>query len=300
MGSTETLALKLVLLSLSPSRRSLWPSAGASRSPKVRADVISELSELDDLRRLARLLADIWGRDGEPPISSDTLRALSISGNYVAGAHVGDRLVGGLVGWFGGSPPHGLHLHSHILGVVEDSQVRGLGFELKQHQRHWCLDRGVKVAEWTFDPLVRRNAYFNLGKLGAQARRYLVDFYGAMADGINAGDESDRLLVNWQLDSVEADAAASGKAQSMDVQELTGKGAAPVLSVGDEERPEPHTSSASILLCQVPADIVEIRRSNPKLAHLWRISVRSAMTHAFDGGYRVSGVTRSGWYVLER
>jgi len=261
--------------------------------------VISELSELDDLRRLARLFTDVWGRGGEPLISSDTLRALSVSGNYVAGAHVGDRLVGGLVGWLGGSPPHELHLHSHILGVVADSQVRGLGFELKQHQRRWCLDRGVKVAEWTFDPLVRRNAYFNLSKLGAEARQYLVDFYGAMTDGINAGDESDRLLVSWRLDSVEAEAAASGNAENLEVDQLIAKGASPVLSVGNDGRPQPHTSSAPTLLCQVPADIVEVRRADPKLAHLWRISVRGAMTHAFDGGYRVSGFTRSGWYVFE-
>ena len=55
------------------------------------------------------------------------------------------RLVGGLVGWLGGHPPRELHLHSHILGVLPDSEARGLGFELKQHQRRWCLERGVSV-----------------------------------------------------------------------------------------------------------------------------------------------------------
>jgi predicted GNAT superfamily acetyltransferase len=158
----------------------------------------------------------------------------------------------------------------------------------------------VNVAEWTFDPLVRRNAYFNLSKLGAQARDYLVDFYGVMTDGINAGDESDRLLISWRLDSTEAEAAASGNAENLEVEQLIAKGATPVLSVGNDGRPQPHTSSASILLCQVPSDIVEVRRSDPKLAHLWRISVRGAMTHAFDAGHRVTGFTRSGWYVLER
>src|SRR4029077_2210825 len=152
--------------------------------------VISELSELDDLLALEALFAAIWERPDEPPVNSDLLRALAHSGNYVAGAYVGSRLVGGLVGWLGGDPARELHLHSHILGVLPDSQVHGLGFELKQHQRRWCLERGVKLVEWTTDPLVRRNIYFNLTKLGAQARAYLVNFYGVMADGLNAGEES--------------------------------------------------------------------------------------------------------------
>jgi len=112
--------------------------------------VISELKDLDDLRALERLFAEVWERPGEPPIGSDVLMALVHSGNYVAGARLDDRIVGGLVGWFGGPPPDHLHLHSHILGVVAGSQVHGLGFDLKQHQRSWCLARGVSVIEWTF------------------------------------------------------------------------------------------------------------------------------------------------------
>src|ERR1700730_4130745 len=156
--------------------------------------VMVELRELEEMRELEALFAAIWERLDEPPVNSDLLRALAHSGNYVVGARLGNRIVGGLVGWLGGVPGHELHMHSHILGVVGDSQVRGLGFELKQHQRRWCLERGIKVVEWTFDPLVGRNAHFNLTKLGAQAHQYLVNFYGEMVDGLNAGEESDRIL----------------------------------------------------------------------------------------------------------
>src|SRR5260370_27426456 len=120
-------------------------------------------------------------------MGSDVLMALAPSGNYVVGAHLDDRLVGGLVGWLGGSLAD-LHLHSHILGVVPESQAHGLGFALKQHQRIWCLDRGVKEVERTFDPLVKRNAYFDLNKLGAEARAYLVNFYGEVTDGMTPGE----------------------------------------------------------------------------------------------------------------
>ena len=120
---------------------------------------IRELHELDELERLEELFGTVWGRQAEPPLSSDIMRALEHSGNYVAGAFAGGRLIGGLVGWLGGEPPHHLHLHSHILGVLPGEERRGAGFDLKQHQRRWCLARKVNVMEWTTDPLVRRNGH---------------------------------------------------------------------------------------------------------------------------------------------
>jgi predicted GNAT superfamily acetyltransferase len=261
--------------------------------------VISELTELDDLRALERLFADVWERSGDPPIGSDVLKALSHSGNYVAGVRLGGTLVGGLVGWLGGVPPDHLHLHSHILGVTAGSQARGLGFDLKQHQRAWCLDRGVTVIEWTFDPLVRRNAYFNLNKLGAEARAYVVNLYGEMRDGLNAGEKSDRLVISWRLDSQAARDAAEGRPHDPAAEDLQRWRIDTLLSVGRDGEPVPGSSAARVVTCQVPEDIVAVRRSDPQLAHAWRMAVRKALTAAFDAGYRVTGVTRTGWYVLE-
>ena len=254
------------------------------------AFTITELSEVDDLRELAELFAVVWGRPDTAPISSDILKALAHSGNYVTGAHVDGRLVAGLVGWFGGVPPHDLHLHSHILGVLAASDAHGVGSELKHHQRRWCLERGVRVIEWTTDPLVRRNAYFNLTKLGARASRYLVNVYGQMTDGINAGEESDRLLITWQLES--------SPGREPELEELRREGAVAVLSVGDAGEPVVTVSSSRVLLCQVPEDIVALRRSDPSLAREWRMALRRAITGAIAAGYEVSGATRSGWYVL--
>jgi predicted GNAT superfamily acetyltransferase len=262
--------------------------------------VISELTELEDVQELVRIFADVWVRPGEPPLDSDVLIALILSGNYVAGARQDGELVGGLVGWLGGTPPDHLHLHSHILGVVAGSQARGLGFDLKQHQRQWCLKRGVTVIEWTFDPLVRRNAYFNLNKLGAEASRYLVNLYGEMTDGINAGEESDRILVSWQLDSQRATEAAAGRPHDPASEDLERWKIEALLTIGPVGEPVPGSSSARVVMCQVPDDIVALRRSDPKLARAWRMAVRTALGSAFDAGYRITGVTRTGWYVLER
>ena len=261
---------------------------------------IRELEEIEDLRELAELFAVVWGRPGEPPINSDILKALAHSGNYVSGGYVDKRLVGGLVGWFGGVPPHELHMHSHILGVLSGSDARGAGFDLKQHQRRWCLARDVKVIEWTTDPLVRRNAYFNLTKLGAQAPEYLVNVYGEMTDEINAGEESDRLLIRWKLDSESVEAAAAGGGAEPNVEELRRGGAEVALSVGDSGGPLVAIQRARVLLCQIPEDIVALRRSNPQLARAWRMAQRRTFTEAVASGYEVTGATRSGWYVLAR
>jgi predicted GNAT superfamily acetyltransferase len=261
--------------------------------------VISELRSLDELRELERLFTAVWERPSVPAIGTDTLTALAHSGNYVAGARAGGSLVGGLVGWLGGVPPDNLHLHSHILGVLPDSQVHGVGFDLKQHQRRWCLDRGVLAVEWTFDPLVRRNAHFNLTKLGADVGEYLVNLYGEMDDGLNAGEESDRFLVSWRLDSARARAAADGQQTEPSVEALRTSGAEVLLSIGSAGEPVAHSTSVEVVLCEVPEDIVAIRRAKPALARAWRMAMRSTMVGAIDAGYRATGATRDGWYVLE-
>ncbi|STS10865.1 Uncharacterized conserved protein [Gordonia bronchialis] len=101
----------------------------------------------------------------QPPVSTDMLRALSHAGNYVAGAFIGDHLAGGSVGFFGA--PVGHTLHSHITGVSKRGRGHNVGYALKMHQRTWALHRGLRTITWTFDPLVARNAYFNITKLGA-------------------------------------------------------------------------------------------------------------------------------------
>ncbi len=256
---------------------------------------IKELERMSEMHELGELFATIWGRPGEPPIDSSTLQALSHSGNYVVGAYSGKRMVGGLIGWLGGHPPDDLHLHSHILGVVPDTETRGVGFELKQHQRMWCLDRGVPSIEWTFDPLVRRNAYFNLAKLGADAVEYLVDFYGPMDDGINTGDESDRLLVRWTLDSPTVVHKARGRVEL----------AWPVRAdeaLGVTPSGEPHVVRVAgpFVVVWVPEDIVAIRQTNAALARRWRFAVRYVLGEAMTSGYRVAGATRDGRYLLTR
>src|SRR5262245_50269041 len=167
-------------------------AAALSAGVTVRA-----LSDLAELEQVVELLSGIWGRPENPPMTLELLRAFTKAGNYVGGAFEDGRLVGACVGFF--HAPNEDTLHSHIAGVSRTASGRSIGFALKLHQRAWALAHGVAEIAWTFDPLVARNAYFNLAKLGAVPTEYLTNFYGAMSDDINGADDSDRLLVRWRL-----------------------------------------------------------------------------------------------------
>lgn len=260
---------------------------------------IRELSVRADLDAVYRLFSDIWRPDPtNPPVTSELLRALAKAGNYVVGAFDGDELVGACVGFFG-EPARGA-LHSHIAGVSGAARGRSVGFALKVHQRAWSMLRGAAAVAWTFDPLVRRNAYFNLVKLAAGAEEYLTNFYGGMHDAINGDDDTDRVLIHWQLDSPAVDAACLGTASPADARAAQQAGAAIALGVSAHGFPALGTLDARTLLVAVPPDIEGLRLSDPGCGKDWRLAVRDVLGGLMADGARVTGFDPAGWYVLDR
>jgi predicted GNAT superfamily acetyltransferase len=246
----------------------------------------------------AQLLARVWRAESpDELLNARMMRALAYAGNYVVGAYRGAVLIGCAVAFFGID-----HLHSHITGVDPAAQSRGVGHAIKLHQRGWALDRRIESVHWTFDPLVRRNAYFNLHKLGARAVTYLPDFYGRMTDGINAGDTtSDRLYIQWDVASPEAIAAAGGDTRDVDLAAVSAA-AEVVLDRDADGAPSPNKAAydGRPLLVAVPADVEDLRGRDPDLAVRWRGEVRAALVGGLEAGYRITGMARSGSYVLER
>jgi predicted GNAT superfamily acetyltransferase len=156
---------------------------------------IRELKGMAEFRQAEGLQGEVWGR-GDTPDPADLMMVIQAEGGLVAGAFLGDRVVGYVFGF----PTRDLGIqHSHRLAVVPDMRGRGLGAELKWYQRKWCQARGIAQVRWTFDPSRITNARLNLNRLGGRSSTYLVDYYGEMG-GINSGLPSDRLLVEWHLD----------------------------------------------------------------------------------------------------
>ena len=275
-------------------------AAAAAEEAASRARV--DVRALDDVQTLSgvdELFRTIWGPTDRNLVGVAILRALSHSGNYVVGAYDGSKLVGALIGFLGRHDDD-QQLHSHILGVHPDIRDRSIGFALKEHQRAWSLARGITTVAWTFDPLVARNAYFNLTKLGAAVTRYYPNFYGDLNDDINGHEESDRVLIEWQLDSEPAIAASTLALAEPDIASLTSNGAVEALTVADDGLPSVKNASADTMLVGIPQDVVALRRNDADLATRWRHAVREVLGSALDDGYVTAGMTRSGYYVVQR
>jgi len=259
------------------------------------------LSEIPDLEDVYDLIDRIWQPDkSNPPVTTEQLRALSKAGNYIAGAYTHGRLVAACVGFF--AAPVGEALHSHIAGVIPDVAGRNVGFALKLHQRAWALAHGLSEVTWTFDPLVRRNAYFNLAKLAARPRDYFVNFYGDISDAINGGQGSDRLLVVWELGASRVVDASAGRRWEPVLDTSSGTCAALTLSPsgGPVVAPGWARAEAPALLVQVPPDIEAMRRDDASLALEWRLALREVLGTLIGKDARVIGFSRTGAYVVER
>jgi predicted GNAT superfamily acetyltransferase len=247
---------------------------------------LSELRSSDEFATAAALLAQIWGTSVDAaPLPADLLASFVHAGSCVVGARDGDRLVGLAVCLAGA--PHSSQVYSLIAGSTAEVSGRGVGIALKFGQRAWALDRGAERMVWTFDPLVRRNAHFNLTKLGARAVEYLPDFYPPMHDTINRQDLTDRLVVRWELASPAVELHGGERAVTMVGQDGVQR---PVLC-------DPGRSGW--VGVEVPADIEVLRRTDPALAREWRLTLRRALTSLLSGGYRIAGFARGG-YLLQR
>jgi predicted GNAT superfamily acetyltransferase len=274
------------------------PDADATRAALASRVDVREITQLAELTRIIELYDQIWRPTTNPPISTELLRALSKAGNYVAGAFDGPALVGACVGFFGA--PVDTALHSHIAGVSASAAGRHVGYALKLHQRAWALGHGAPRIDWTFDPLVARNAYFNIVKLGGLPAEYLPNFYGDMDDGINGDDDSDRLLLRWDLTAARVVDACAGRFRPADAEALRAGGAVLGLCRGELGGPVVGPTDRDTVLVAVPPDVEALRVEDPGQAKEWRIAVREVLGGLFAAGARVTGFDRGGWYVVQR
>lgn len=224
---------------------------------------IRVLHSADEMHAVSTVFQQVWGAV-TPLVDAGLLRSIAHAGGYVAGAYDGGHIVGASFGFLGRHQGE-LALHSHVTGILPGVQHSGVGRAIKEHQRAWAAQHGIEWLTWTFDPLVRRNAWFNIEVLGASVAEYLVDFYGASSETPSGHDESDRLLVAWPSDPSIARAAAP--------------------------------DAAPRIVVATPDDIMKLRRTDPVEAAQWRLRVRHELTDAMQQG-PVTGVTRDGEYVV--
>jgi predicted GNAT superfamily acetyltransferase len=226
------------------------------------------VSTLDDTKTALSVFREIWGETSVNDV--DILFVAATHGGYLSIASIDDRAAS-----FALLSDRGRGLHSHMSGVLKEFAGLGIGFGLKHHQREWAASQGIDNITWTFDPLIRRNAFFNLVRLGAKVTGYRVNYYGALGDAINGDDETDRLFVSWPTQPTPHD-PLGGWVQPND---------------GD-------------VLIDLPPDIESIRSSrveeHARDAHQWRLHMRAELGERMQAGWRVVGLWSDYGYVLRK
>ncbi len=162
--------------------------------------VVRKCCTLEEFRACVELQREIWGESDLETEPVTMFVVASITGGQVLGAFDGDKLVGytlAVVGLREGRT----YLHSHQTGVTAAYRDRGVGRMLKLFQRDEALGRGIRLVQWTFDPLEMKNAHFNLNRLGAICRQYIPNLYGLTTSPLHRGIQTDRLVAEWWLDS---------------------------------------------------------------------------------------------------
>ena len=229
-----------------------------------------QVRELDNLQDqdFGRNIFDItWSMEAGTEITPNLLRAMVHSGSYLSGAFIDNKIVGAAFAF--PATNDGLHLHSHMTAVLPEFRDKGVGYALKIDQWKWAKKKNYSHLSWTFDPLVRRNAKLNIAKLGVDISAYFPNFYGDMPDALNAGDESDRLMVSWRTD------IDAPKARELITKPETGD-----------------------ILIEIPEDIVAIRTKNQIESMKWRRQVREQFMATFEKNGRVIGFSANNEYVV--
>jgi len=227
---------------------------------------VRKCEKLEEFQCCVELQRQIWG---EADLEVEPVTAFVVAahtGGQVLGAFDGCRMIGytlAVVGVRNGVT----YLHSHMTGLLSDYRDRGVGRMLKLFQRDEALSREIRLIQWTFDPLELRNAHFNLNRLGAICREYLPNLYGVTTSPLHRGLATDRLLVEWRLDSARAVAAIQNLAK------------------------DPVQAPASI---ELPAELARWQQENGPEIQKVQARMREEFTSWFAKGYAAVGLRTGG------
>ncbi len=248
------------------------PSAEESRD----GILIRACHGIEEFEACVRVERAVWKSSDIDVVPIPLFVVASETGGQVLGAFHGTDLVGftlAIVGWRARKP----FLHSHMTAVLDVHRDHGIGRRLKLYQREDALARGIALVEWTFDPLVTKNAYFNFMRLGAIARRYLPNAYGITSSPLHGSLPTDRLVAEWHLRSNRVRRVLAGKQTN-----------AP--------------TSKKAMRITIPSNLEKLRSSEPMQAIQIQSEVRAEFLEWLGKGYAATGILPSEGgmdYILE-
>ena len=213
-----------------------------------------------------RLQQEIWGFEDVELLPLRLFVVATKIGGQAFGAFDGKRMIGFCLSIPGLKPGGRTYLHSHMLGVLPDYRDSGVGRRLKLMQRDEALTRGIDLIEWTFDPLEIKNAFFNIERLGAVVRRYVLNQYGTTTSHLHGGLPTDRCVAEWWIASPRAKAIIAGETFERNPVETR---------------------------ISIPAEIAAIRKKEPERAREIQKQASRTFLDAFGRGLAVIGFEKS-------
>jgi predicted GNAT superfamily acetyltransferase len=269
--------------------------------------IIRPVQTIDEYHACEALQRQAWPMDDDlEVVPLHLLLSVHNNGGLLLGAFDGDEMVGFVFGHPGLTGEGKLKHCSHMMGVRPQKQSTGIGYQLKLAQRQAVLEQGLDLVTWTYDPLLSRNAYLNLHKLGVVSRTYLPDHYGPLCDGLNAGLPTDRFEVEWWIASPRVQGRLGGREgdplRAPAVQaNRTRRTAAGFLEPGALTL----EAGPAMVLVEIPDDYQAMKAAVPALALDWRLATRQLFAFYFAAGYTAvdflsqqSEGERRGFYVL--
>lgn len=235
---------------------------------------VRPLSAHSDFQEAVRLQQEIWGFEEIELLPLRLFVVATKVGGHAFGAFDGQRMIAFCLAIPGIKPGPKTYLHSHMLGVLPEYRNAGVGRMLKLAQRDEALSRNIELIEWTFDPLEIKNAYFNVERLGAVVRRYVLNQYGTTSSHLHGGLPTDRCIAEWWISSPRAEAIIARK---------------------------PFDAGPIQARIPVPSDISITRHKDPERAREIQQSLSDQFLSCFDRGLAVTGFERSeeaGTYLL--
>ncbi len=260
--------------------------------------VIKILETPEAMSAVEQLQRAVWPGSDIDVVPTHVFITAIHNGGLVLGAFANDQLIGFVFGFPGlettPDGPRAKHC-SHMMGIHPDYRDSGIGFALKRAQWQMVRHQGLDHVTWTFDPLLSRNAYLNIAKLGAVCSTYRRSEYGDMRDGLNVGLPSDRFQVDWWINTRRVERRLSKRARRpLKLDHFAKADLQPLYTLqnvaGSWARPPEHSSplEGRLVLAEIPSDFNALKEADFALARDWRFFSREVFETAFAAGYIVT------------
>ena len=240
----------------------------------------------------------IWPGSETDVVPAHMLITAVHNGGLLIGAFADEQLIGFVFGFpgieFTPDGPRPKHC-SHMMGIHPDQRDSGIGFALKRAQWQMVRHQGLDHITWTYDPLLSRNAYLNIAKLGAVCNTYRRSEYGDMRDGLNAGLPSDRFLMDWWINTRRVERRLGKRARRpLRLDDFSKAELHPLYTLQSRTDHLPYPPehfdplNGSLALAEIPTDFSMLKEADFSLARDWRFFSRELFETAFAAGYIVT------------